>query len=203
MLTALIAALALAAEPPVQKTPDAAPDPCAQASNCRFVDVIDLTLPSGKPMAMKIGRQMPFLIQPNGESHLGLVPGEQVVIRLGHAGEPAMVLVHAGHAPAAKVEAPPLESDTIRLTFTQMPAQPATAGKAASAPGMLLTVENGYSRALAYHAAMVTMKDVRPTDVCQVGPKLASFENWPEPFPIIDLSGFQLVDGDAAKLVCQ
>ena len=193
MLTALIAALALAAEPPAQKAPDAASDPCAQAANCRFVDVITLTLPSGKPMAMKIGRRMPFIIQPGGESHLGLVPGEQVVIRLGHAGEPAMMLVHADHAPDLGARPPPVDKDTIRLTFKQMP----------GAPGMLLTVENGYDRVLAYHAAMVTMKDVRPTDVCQVGPKLLSFENWPQPFPILDLSGFQLIDGDPAKLVCQ
>ena len=193
MLTALIAALALAAEPPVQKTPDAAADPCAQASNCRFVDVIDLTLPSGKPMAMKIGRQMPFLIQLAGESHLGLVPGEQVVIRLGHGGEPAMVLVHAGPAPDAKAVQPAVEADTIRLTFKQ----------ATGAPGMMLVAENGYGRALAYHAAKITMQDVKSTDVCAVAPKIASYENWPEIFPIIDLSGFQLVDGDPAKLVCQ
>jgi hypothetical protein len=203
MLTALIIALALAAEPPAPKTPDAAPDPCAQASDCRFVDVIDLTLPSGKPMAMKIGRQMPYSIKPNGESHLGLVPGEQVVIRIDHAGEPAMVLVRADHAPDSKAEPPPVEKDTIRLTFKQMSMQAAPAGAAPVAPGMLLTVENGYARALAYHAAIVTMQDVRPTDVCQVGPKLISFEHWPQAFPIIDLSGFQLIDGDLAKLVCQ
>ena len=200
MLTALIVALVLAAEPPA---PGAAPDPCAQASNCRFVDVIDLTLPSGKPMAMKIGRQMPFFVQADGQTHLGLVPGEQVVIRLGHAGEPAMVLVHAGHAPAAGAQSPPVDKDTLRLTFKQMPLQTALGGPAPGAPGMLLTVENGYDRVLSYHAAMITMKDVRPTDVCQVGPKLVSFENWPEAFPILDLSGFQLTDGDPAKLVCR
>ena len=193
MLTAMIAALALAAEPPAQKTSDAAADPCAQAGNCRFVDVIDLTLPSGKPMAMRIGRQMPFIIQSNGESHIGLVPGEQVVVRLGHAGEPAMVLVHADHAPDAKAQPPAVEADTIRLSFKQM----------SGAPGMMLVVENGYGRVLAYHAAMVTLQDVRPTDVCQVGPKLSSYENWPEAFPILDLSGFQLIDGDPSKLVCQ
>lgn len=193
MLTVLIAALALAAEPPAQPAPVAVPNPCVDASNCRFVDVITLTLPSGKPMAMKIGKQMPFLIHPNGETHLGLVPGEQVVVRLGHAGEPPLVLVHADHAPDAAAKPAAVEADTIRLSFKQM----------AGAPGMMLVVENGYGRALAYHAAMITMQDVKPTDVCQVGPKLSSYENWPQAFPILDLSGFQLIDADPSKLVCQ
>ncbi|HWE44667.1 MAG TPA: hypothetical protein VG407_01455 [Caulobacteraceae bacterium] len=88
----------------------------------------------------------------------------------------------------------PLDKDTIRFTFKQVP----------GTTWMLLYIENGYGRKLEYRAHMLKMGDtVEPTDVCQVMSGKPSFENWPYPFAEIEISDLRLVDGDPNQPECK
>jgi hypothetical protein len=88
----------------------------------------------------------------------------------------------------------PLEKDTIRLTFKQVP----------GTTWMILFVENGYDKKLQYKARMLKMGDtIEPTDVCEVMSGKPSFENWPYPFAEIMISDLRLVDGDPDNVACQ
>ncbi len=58
----------------------------------------------------------------------------------------------------------------------------------------MLIIENGYGRALVFHAEMTTALGTMPTDVCLVVPNDRSFEHWPDPISRLELSQFVQVD---------
>lgn len=58
----------------------------------------------------------------------------------------------------------------------------------------LLIIENGYDRALIYHARMMTADRIATTDVCLVLPSNRSFEHWPEAISRLELDQFVQVD---------
>lgn len=79
-------------------------------------------------------------------------------------------------------------ADTLRFTLA------ATGGG-----GTLLSVANGYDRALAYRATMWIDGKARPTDVCLVLPKRSGIEHWPHRIDRIVLSDLHFMlwmDGD-------
>lgn len=89
------------------------------------------------------------------------------------------VLRQAGSGALAPKPAP----DKIVLRFIRTP------GKDQS----LLSIQNGYDRALIYRAAMRVGKDSRPTDVCLVMPGKFGVEHWPFAIDALDLSALRLV----------
>ncbi|HEX6375446.1 MAG TPA: hypothetical protein VFZ91_06970 [Allosphingosinicella sp.] len=78
-------------------------------------------------------------------------------------------------------QTPLIGADAVRLTMKQAPGG-----------GTALVVENGYDRTLYYRAWMLTGERGRATSVCEVPPKLPSYEHWPHPIDQLDLAGFGL-----------
>ena len=58
----------------------------------------------------------------------------------------------------------------------------------------MLVIENGYDRALVFHAEMARDNRRRPTDVCLVVPNNRSFEHWPDQLDSLELSQLVLID---------
>ena len=81
------------------------------------------------------------------------------------------------HLPAAPV----ISEGAVRLTLKQT-----------SSGGTALVVENGYGQVLYYRGWMRTAGPGTTTSVCEVPPKLPSFEYWPHPIERLDLAGFGL-----------
>lgn len=79
--------------------------------------------------------------------------------------------------------APKPVPDKIVLRFIQTP------GKDQS----MLSVQNGYGRALVYRAVMHMGKTSQPTDVCLVIPGKLGIEHWPFAIDALDLSELRLV----------
>ena len=68
----------------------------------------------------------------------------------------------------------------------------------------LLSIQNGYDRALVYRAAMRVGASTRPTDVCLVIPGKLGIEHWPFAIDALDLSDLRLVawkPGDPVQCV--
>ena len=84
--------------------------------------------------------------------------------------------------------APAPAPHVLRITFAPV-----------GAKGSFLVIENGYDRALVYHATMHAGDKSAPTDVCLVKPGRRGFEHWPYRIDRIDLSRITLEhwsDGD-------
>ena len=58
----------------------------------------------------------------------------------------------------------------------------------------MLIIENGYDRALIFHARMTSGDRSTATDVCLVVPNNRSFEHWPHPIDRLELSQLVQVD---------
>ena len=78
---------------------------------------------------------------------------------------------------------PPIEPNMIRVKFQSI------AGRHS-----LLVIENGYDRAIVYHARMTRGGRTVPTDVCLITPNQHGFEHWPYPIERIELSEIRFVD---------
>jgi len=89
------------------------------------------------------------------------------------------VMARSGSGALAPRPAP----DKIVLRFIRTP------GKDQS----MLSIHNGYDRALVYRAVMHVGKDGRPTDVCLVAPGKLGVEHWPFAIDALDLSEMRLV----------
>ena len=95
---------------------------------------------------------------------------------------------------AAGMLAPTAKPGKLVLRFVRTP------GKDAS----LLSIQNGFDRALAYRATMVIGGKRVATDVCLVPPGKLANEYWPHPIDALDLSQFRLVPWVAgANVVCE
>lgn len=92
---------------------------------------------------------------------------------------------------------PSIKPGQLRITFRKVPAN------AGSGVNVLLTLENGYGRSIAYRAVMHRGERAAPTDVCEVFPGKRSFEHWPFELDSLDLSDFQLVDSVDGQMRCQ
>jgi hypothetical protein len=221
VLLSLILTLALSAvdaPAPEEKPP---PSACDARIDCRFVGLVTFRTPNGGGRMAPFNQDMPFVIEDHGQHVLRLMVGEMVVVRLGGAGEPPLVVVQKGPAsalprariydqmeaavarlpvPDQRVQGVPLRiepgasgdepdkapaaADTIRFTLKQ----------AAGSTALMLIIDNGYGRTLAYKAQLLSQAN--PTDVCQVKPGTATLENWPSPDFGIELSNFELIETD-------
>lgn len=86
-------------------------------------------------------------------------------------------------------ETPPIAPDQIKLKMVDYPK-----GQT------LLAVENGYAKALVYHAVMHRGGGAQKTTVCLVMPGKRTMEHWPFKIDQLELSDLHLVDwkhGDA------
>jgi len=73
--------------------------------------------------------------------------------------------------------APPIAPGEIRMRMHDVAGQ-----------HTILIIENGYGRALVFHAQMARGNRSQATDVCLVVPNNRSFEHWPEPLDSLELS---------------
>lgn len=80
-------------------------------------------------------------------------------------------------------ETPPIAPNQIKLKMVDYPT-----GQT------LLAVENGYGKALVYHAVMHLGRDTQATTVCLVQPGKRTMEHWPFKIDRLELSGLRLVD---------
>jgi hypothetical protein len=78
---------------------------------------------------------------------------------------------------------PPIAAGEIRMRMHDVAGQ-----------HTILIIENGYGRALVFHAQMARGDRSRATDVCLVVPNNRSFEHWPEPLDSLELSQLVQVD---------
>jgi|GEM_PF-3274920 len=95
------------------------------------------------------------------------------------AGGPTGKPIQVGPNGAEPVKADP---DTLRFTFAP------TSGN-----GTLLSIANGYDRALSYRATMWLKGKSQATDVCIVMPNRSGLEHWPHPIDRMSLSDLRLV----------
>lgn len=80
-------------------------------------------------------------------------------------------------------ETPPIAPNQIKLKMVDYPT-----GQT------LLAVENGYDKALVYHAVMHLGGDTQATTVCLVKPGKRTMEHWPFKIDRLELSGIRLID---------
>lgn len=142
---------------------------------------------------------------------MSLAPGEAVTVRFddgGRVGEPERGPAHWGRfdlvaarhlagmtppdapvpvatpmgTPADGSRPDPIPPNEVRVRFLSIAGQ-----------HMLLVVENGQDRALAFRARMTVGGQSRHTDVCIVLPHLPSYEHWPHPIERLELSDFRFV----------
>ena len=66
--------------------------------------------------------------------------------------------------------------------------------QALDAPDMILIIENGYDKALRYHAVLHAGSRSARTDVCIIPPGRYGFEHWPFAFEAVELYSFELSD---------
>lgn len=140
-----------------------------------------------------------------------LTPGDAAVIhidggtisadiRRGGARWTALDIAAARHmAGQAPIDVPATSPTT--LPGDQMPEAPAIArGEIrmrmhdVAGQHTMLVIENGYDRALVFHARMTRGNRSQATDVCLVVPNNRSFEHWPEPLDSLELSQLVQVD---------
>lgn len=89
-----------------------------------------------------------------------------------------------GALPADQMpEPPPIVPGEIRMRLHDIAGQHS-----------LLIIENGYDRALVFHARMTIGDRTAPTDVCLVVPNNRSFEHWPERIDRLELSQLTQVE---------
>jgi hypothetical protein len=147
---------------------------------------------------------------------ISLSPGEAVTIRFddgGRAGEPERSAATwsrfdlyaarhlAGMAPpdapvpegmpidaADNILPDPIPREELRLRMMSIAGQ-----------HVLLVVENGRERALAYRARMVANGRETHTDVCVVLPRLPSYEHWAFPIERLELSDFRFIPWAPAR----
>ncbi len=193
MLGWIIAATAAAAN----ATP---PNPCTPASSCRFVQEVSLRDDGGVVHTNSLAQWVPFI----SGGKLRLLPGEMVTLKT--EGSPSAPVVTAyerlPHAPVdtqlddliqkragddalgsaeKQHEAVEAKADEIRVYFGQLD----------NSPQSLLSVSNGYDRALSYKAAIPDRSGrLTPTTVCPVLAHGGAIEGWPNPEVTIELSGF-------------
>jgi hypothetical protein len=86
--------------------------------------------------------------------------------------------------PNGRAGAPPLPINAVRFTFAQVP----------GSDDVVLTVENGYQRALTYRAIATVGGRRAPTDVCLVPPSRVMFEHWPYQIDSIELLELEIHD---------
>jgi hypothetical protein len=78
--------------------------------------------------------------------------------------------------------ADPVQPGRLRLRFLSIAGQ-----------HMMLIIDNGYDRAVAYRARMTRDGDETATDVCLIMPMRHSYEHWPHRIERIALSDFRFV----------
>ena len=78
---------------------------------------------------------------------------------------------------------PPIEPGEIRMRLHDIAGQ-----------HTVLIIENGYGRALVFHARMSRGDRSAATDVCLVMPNNRSFEHWPHPIDSLELTRLVQVD---------
>jgi hypothetical protein len=86
--------------------------------------------------------------------------------------------------PSGGSGAGPFPVDAVRFTFAQVP----------GSGDVLLTVENGYARALSYRAFITVDGRRTHTDVCLVSPRRIMHEHWPYEIDSIELLDLELHD---------
>ncbi|WP_028968629.1 hypothetical protein [Sphingomonas sp. URHD0057] len=91
--------------------------------------------------------------------------------------------------------APKIRMGQLRIAFRTVSNSDGTAMQS------LLTLENGYARSLRYSAVIRRGEQSVPTDVCDVPAVKPGFEHWPYVLDAIDLSNFELLEGD--QIECQ
>lgn len=88
---------------------------------------------------------------------------------------------------------PPVTPDRVKFKLIGYPA-----GQT------LLAVENGYAKALAYHAVLHLGGETRSTMVCVVKPGKRAMERWPFAVDRVELSALRLADRkEGAPAPCQ
>ncbi|HVQ07178.1 MAG TPA: hypothetical protein VMS43_01960 [Allosphingosinicella sp.] len=85
-------------------------------------------------------------------------------------------------SPADGSRPDPIPPNEVRVRFLSIAGQ-----------HVLLVVENGQGRALAYRARMTVDGQARHTDVCIVLPRLPSYEHWAHPIERLELSDFRFI----------
>jgi hypothetical protein len=96
----------------------------------------------------------------------------------------------AGQAPIdAPATAPsPLPGDQMPLPPPIAPGEIRMRMHDVAGQQTMLIIENGYDRALVFHARMSRGGRSQATDVCLVVPNNRSFEHWPEPLDTLELT---------------
>ena len=111
---------------------------------------------------------------------LSIAPAETVTARVS---DDSSGFVELSRGPTSAASQSDLAPDTIRFVFT------------ADGNKRMLTIRNGYTKALHFKAVMVRGKRSAPTSICTVLPNIASFEMWPQPLDRIELSAPTLTAG--------
>jgi len=83
----------------------------------------------------------------------------------------------------------------VRLTFRRVSGQ--------SEDHSILFITNGYDQSFRYRAMMHTKNGTKPTDVCEVMPRLTMNEHWPYAIDQLDLSDIRLEPRTEGDVRCE
>jgi hypothetical protein len=116
---------------------------------------------------------------------LSIMLGETVTARITPGGRFVELSRARGEASGERA------ADTVRFTFSEM-------------GGMrMLSVENGYGRALAYRARMFAGSRSANTSICPVMAGIIGMESWGDPIDRLELREPRLYEHQGANMTCQ
>ena len=118
---------------------------------------------------------------------LSIAPAETVTARVSDDSTGFVELSRGPGSAASEGDAAP---DTIRFVFT------------ADGDKRMLTIHNGYAKALHFKAVMHRGNRSAPTSICTILPHIASFEMWPHPVDRLELSAPILTAGGQMAISC-
>jgi len=220
-LISIAAAAAMAAGgPALAQTGPAPADSICQTTACR-PGGIDVVVRVDKDHYQTVPVKPAPYVLPEGQ--ILIFPGETIAIQFTRAGDtlsaPVFYRRFAPQFPAqietggkvaddpANTGLPAITGDMSKDKMADLPPNTLllSYGQVDGQPGMMLTIDHNFPKALKLDATMFLIGkgryDQRPTSTCPIQAGLSSFETWPHPIGPLTLQSFRLLQpGD--KITC-
>lgn len=154
-----------------------------------------LSSTSAKPLVLKPGEATFVVIEGDGQTWSTVGQVEAVLPGAIERTAAALQSTPEAQTQETLTQAPGLyaQPDHVKLSFAHF----------ADRAGVILLVENGYRRRLAYKAVMHRGARSAPTSVCSVAPGIVGVESWGDDLDAIELGSFTLDDSTDPTPMCR
>jgi hypothetical protein len=220
-LISILAVAALAAGAPVKaQTAPAPADTVCQTTACR-PGGIDIVVRVDKDHYQTVPVKPAPYVLPDGQ--ILIFPGETIAVQFTRNGDtlsaPVFYRRFAPQFPAqievggkaaddpANAGLPAIKGEMSKDKMVDLPPNTLllSYGQADGQPGMMLTIDHNFPKALKLDATMFLIGkgryDQQPTSTCPIQVGLSSFEMWPNPIGPLTLKGFRLLQV-GGKMTC-